>query len=146
MKILDPKTRTYSELTKLHTFEDRYEYLRLGGTVGDITFGFDRYLNQIIYRSRRWLKARDIVIMRDEGCDLGIPDYQIGHRIFIHHMNPITADDIEMERSFIYEPEFLICVSENTHLAIHYSDKSLLPVLPIDRRPGDTCPWRSPSV
>ena len=132
----------YSELVQLRTFEERYEYLRLGQGVGDTTFGSNRHLNQMIYTSRRWLKARDIVIVRDEGCDLGMPGYDIRHRIFIHHMNPLTVDDIEMERPIIFDPAFLICVSENTHLAIHYGDRSLLPVLPINRHPGDTCPWR----
>jgi uncharacterized CHY-type Zn-finger protein len=106
------------------------------------TFGFDRYLNQILYKSTRWLKARDKVIIRDEGCDLGIICYEIHDRIVVHHMNPITPSDIEEEKSFIFDPNFLISVSRTTHLAIHYGDESLLPKMPIARHPGDTTLWR----
>lgn len=134
--------RTYSELVKLPTFEERYKYLRLGGRVGEETFGFDRYLNQIFYKSQEWLSVRDHVITRDNGCDLGIPGREIYNRILIHHMNPITKRDI-MERSdFLLNPEYLICTVKTTHDAIHYGDDSLLILAPIERRKNDTCPWR----
>lgn len=133
--------RTYSSLKKLKTFNDRYDYLRLSGVVGRETFGFDRYLNQMLYKSKRWAHARDEVIFRDEGCDLGMEGYQINDRILVHHMNPITIDDIEEEGDIVFNPEFLICTSSNTHLAIHYGDESLLPKLPIKRTPNDTRLW-----
>lgn len=136
------KIRVFSELNRLRTFKERYRYLRLSGVVGRSTFGFDRYLNQMLYRSKRWLKTRDGIIIRDQGCDLGIEGYEIHGRIIIHHMNPITIEDIEMDRDEIYDPEFLISTSSNTHNGIHFGDESLLPQLPIDRRPNDTCPWR----
>lgn len=134
--------KTYSELCKLKDFKDRYEYLRLSGVVGEATFGFDRYLNQIFYRSQKWKSIRDFVIIRDNGCDLGIEGYEISGKILIHHMNPITLKDIEKESEFLLDPEFLICVSLNTHNAIHYGDESLLPLLPIERCKNDTCPWK----
>ena len=134
--------RTFSELSRFPSFIERYRYLRLGGTVGNSTFGFDRYLNQALYSSQRWRRVRDKVIIRDEGCDLGIPDYQIGNGLIVHHINPITVDDIEEYNNEVFEPEFLICVSPSTHNAIHFGDETLLPALPIERRPGDTCPWR----
>jgi hypothetical protein len=134
--------RTYSELKKIKTFEKRYRYLQLRGRVGLDTFGYDRYLNQILYTSRRWSKTRDVVIIRDRGRDLGIEDYEIHGKIFIHHMNPITVEDIELNRGRVFDPEFLICTSFNTHNAIHFSDESLLPQLPITRTRNDTCPWR----
>ena len=133
--------RSYSELQRIKTFKARYEYLRLTAIVGEATFGFDRYLNQILYRSSHWAKARDAVIIRDSGCDLGIADYEISGKIIIHHMNPITVEDVRAEHDDIFDPEFLICVSHNTHQAIHYGDSSLLPQLPVKRYPGDTCPW-----
>lgn len=134
--------RTYRELSRLKTFEERYEYLRIGGLVGESTFGFERYLNQMLYSSQQWKKVRDLVIIRDNGCDLGIEDFQIRDRIVIHHMNPITAEQVEESAAEIFDPEFLICCSYQTHNAIHYGDKSLLPQLPIERRPGDTCLWK----
>jgi len=134
--------RTYSKLKRLKTFRERYKYLRLFGRVGVDTFGYDRYLNQLLYKSKRWRATRDVVIIRDGGCDLGIDDYEIKGIIYIHHMNPITAEDIELDRDEIYDPEFLITTSFNTHGAIHYGDESLLPQLPIVRRQNDTCPWR----
>lgn len=134
--------RTYSELSKLSTFEERYEYLRLGGSVGYETFGFDRYLNQIFYTSQRWRKVRDKVIIRDNACDLGVEGRDILGRIYIHHMNPITLEDIVNESELLIEPEFLICTTHNTHNAIHYGDKSLLILEPIERSKNDTCPWR----
>lgn len=134
--------RTYSELIKLKTFEERYGYLRLNGIVGGPTFGFDRYLNQRFYKSRRWLQIRDEVVIRDEGCDLGISDRLITGRLFIHHMNPATIEDVVLNKESIFNPEFLICTSFETHLAIHYGDESLLIHNPIIRRPNDTIPWR----
>lgn len=139
----DTTIRTYSELIKLSTFEERYEYLRLGGKVGEETFGFDRYLNQIFYKSPEWLKVRNLVILRDCGCDLGITDYEIGGKILIHHMNPITVEDIVNRSDFLLNPEYLICTSKNTHDAIHYGDRNLLyNTIPIERSKNDTCPWR----
>ena len=135
------KIRCYKELSRLKTFEERYDYLKLSGVVGESTFGYDRYLNQILYNSPRWRKVRDIVIVRDNGCDLGVEGYEINDKIIIHHMNPITVEDIEEENDDIFNPEFLISSSDRTHKAIHYGDKNLLPQLPIERRPGDTCPW-----
>jgi hypothetical protein len=136
------KIRTYSELRRFKTFEERYRYLRLSGEVGKSTFGFDRYLNQLLYRSKRWLHTRDGIIIRDNGCDLGIEGYELYDRIIVHHMNPLTIEDIEYERDEIFDPEFLISSGFNTHQAIHFSDESLLPKLPIVRRKNDTCPWR----
>lgn len=134
--------RTYSELRTYKTFIDRYNYLKLRGSVGIETFGYDRYLNQVLYRSRRWRRIRDKIILRDNGCDLGIEGYDIYDKIIIHHMNPLTIEDIENDVDEIYDPEFLISVSFNTHQAIHYGDENLLPKEPIERKPYDTCPWR----
>lgn len=133
--------KTYSDLRRLYTFEERYRYLRLSGVVGQSTFGYDRYLNQMLYRSRMWLRSRDIVIIRDNGCDLGIEGRQIYDRIIIHHMNPITLEDIEEGREEVYDPELLVCTTNMTHNAIHYGDESLLAVLPNERRRNDTSPW-----
>lgn len=134
--------KTYSELSLIPTFEERYRYLRLSGGVGEETFGFDRYLNQVFYRSQRWKSVRDFVILRDNGCDLGVDGYEIHGRILIHHMNPITIDDIERESEFLLDPEYLISTTHNTHNAIHYGDESLLIGPPIERTKNDTCPWR----
>lgn len=134
--------RTYSELITLPTFEERFDYLRLGGKVGAETFGFDRYLNQIFYKTDKWLSVRDEVIIRDNGCDLGIEGREIYGRILVHHMNPITMDDIINHSSWILDPEYLITTVKNTHDAIHYSDESLLIKDPIERRKNDMCPWR----
>lgn len=134
--------RTYSELIKLPTFEERYEYLKLDGKVGEETFGFDRYINQEFYRSNEWLKVRDFVIVRDDGCDLAIEDREIVGKILVHHMNPITIDDILNRSEFLLDPEYLISTIKNTHDAIHYGDSSLLITTPIERRKNDTCPWR----
>lgn len=134
--------RTYSELITLPTFEERYHYLRLNGVIGEDTFGFDRYLNQVFYRSSKWKRIRDQVIVRDNGCDLGIEDRAIYGKIIIHHMNPITIQDIERESSFLLNPEFLICTTLNTHNAIHYGDEGLLMLGPVERTKNDTCPWR----
>ena len=134
--------KTYSELMTLSTFEKRYEYLRLGGKVGEDTFGFDRYLNQIFYKNPEWLSIRDKVIIRDNGCDLGIPDREINSRILVHHMNPITKEDILTRSKYLLNPNYLICTSKNTHDAIHYGDSSILLKNPIERTKNDTCPWR----
>ena len=134
--------RTYSELCQLSTFEDRFDYLRLNGSVGEDTFGFDRYLNQQFYRSREWKRIRDLVILRDNGCDLGIDEYEIHGRILIHHMNPISIEDLQHMSDFLMNPEYLICVSHRTHNAIHYGDESLIVSAPIERSQNDTCPWR----
>ena len=134
--------KSYKDLRHLHSFEERYRYLRLSGIVGQSTFGYDRYLNQMLYRSKRWKKVRDIVIIRDKGCDLGDEDYEIHGRLLVHHMNPITIEDIELERDEVYNPKFLVCTTPDTHNAIHYGNESLLPKLPIERQRNDTCPWR----
>jgi hypothetical protein len=134
--------KTYSELTKLLTFEERFRYLRLSGSVGKETFGFDRYLNQNFYRSAAWKRVRDKVIVRDCGCDLGIEDRTISGKIMIHHMNPITDKDIVNLTDILLNPEYLICVSHNTHNAIHYGDENLLIKDPIVRIKNDTCPWK----
>lgn len=134
--------KTYSELVTLPTFKERYEYLRLGGIVGVETFGFDRYLNQTFYKTKEWLSIRDHVIVRDCGCDLGIPDREIQGRILVHHMNPITIEDILQRSKYLLDPEYLICTMKSTHDAIHYGDSSLLITEPIERTLNDTCPWR----
>ena len=135
--------RTYSELIILPTFEDRYEYLKLNGKIGEETFGFDRYINQQLYqRSQKWKSVRDKVIIRDNGCDLSMEGYETWGKIIIHHMNPITTEDIERESDFVFNPEYLISTSLNTHNAIHYGDENLLIKAPIERTKYDTCPWR----
>lgn len=134
--------KTYSELIRLPTFEERFQYLKLSGAVGKETFGFDRYLNQNFYRSAAWKRVRDQVIVRDNGCDLGIDDRIIYGKILIHHMNPINDRDILDLTDILLNPEYLICVSHLTHNAIHYSDESLLPREPIVRFKNDTCPWK----
>ena len=129
---------------KLSTFEERYEYLKIGGKVGEETFGFDRYLNQVFYKSKEWLSVRSQVIVRDRGCDLGIPDREIlGDKILVHHMNPITKEDIINRSDILLNPEYLITTIKNTHDAIHYGDSTLLQnAIPIERSKNDTCPWR----
>lgn len=138
--------RRYSELMLLPTFEERYEYLKMRGTVGMQTFGFDRYLNQIFYHDPAWKAVRDYVQLRDSDgdyvCDLGIVGRPIPGRIFVHHLNPISEEDIVARADWILDPEFLVCCSFNTHNAIHYGDASLLLHDPVERKPGDTCPWR----
>ena len=134
--------RTYSELVQLPTFEERFDYLRLDGVVGKDTFGFDRYLNQQFYRSSEWKRIRNRVIVRDNGCDLGIDGYEIHGRILIHHINPISIEDLQHMSDLLMNPEYLICVSHRTHNAIHYGDESLIVTAPIERRQNDTCPWR----
>lgn len=134
--------KTYSELIQIPTFEERFEYLKLDGSVGEDTFGFDRWMNQIFYRSPEWKKIRDEVIIRDNGCDLAMPGHEIYGRILIHHMNPISVDDIERRTDLLLNPEYLISTLHRTHNAIHYGDKSLLPQGLIVRTPNDTCPWK----
>ena len=134
--------RTYSELIKLKTFKDRFEYLKLDGIVGEETFGFDRYMNQIFYKSREWTSVRRAVIIRDNGCDLGVEGYEIHGKILIHHMNPINLSDIVHKTDELLNPDYLITTVLSTHNAIHYGDASLLPALPVERRANDTCPWR----
>lgn len=132
--------RTYRELSRLKTFEDRYRYLNLHGIVGESTFGFDRYLNQRFYRSKEWRSKRDEIIIRDNGCDLGVDGYEINDKIYIHHMNPMMIDDLD-DLDKILNSDYLICTSFDTHQAIHFGDESLLPKLPIERKPGDTKLW-----
>lgn len=134
--------RTYSELSTITSFKDRFHYLKLDGAVGEATFGFDRYLNQLFYRSQRWRKIRDEVIVRDCGCDLGIEGYEIYKYAMIHHMNPITAKDIQDESDYLLNPEYLITTTQRTHNAIHYGDEDLLLTMPVERTQNDTCPWR----
>lgn len=136
--------KTYSELITIPTFEERYEYLRLNGTVGVETFGFDRVFNQKFYTSKEWRDLRNFIIVRDNGCDLGVDGYEIpnGVSIFIHHMNPILLDDIQNRTEILLDPEYLITTIHKTHLAIHYGDKKLLATAPVDRQKNDTCPWR----
>lgn len=136
------RIKTYSELITLPTFEERFEYLQLKGTVGQETFGFDRYLNQILYNSKEWKHLRNKIIVRDNGCDLALEGFEIYGRILIHHINPITIDDVIKRREIVFDPENLICVTHNTHNAIHYGDKSLLITGPVERRANDTCPWK----
>lgn len=136
--------RSYRELKNLKTYQERYEYLRLKGSVGKETFGFDRIFNQQFYRSPEWLHIRDEVIIRDNGCDLGVPGYEIyGQRILIHHMNPITLEDIETGSELLLNPDYLITTVHSTHNAIHYGDANLLIKDPIERKRNDTCPWRN---
>lgn len=135
--------RTYGELIKIENFLDRYEYLKLNGSVGTETFGFDRWLNQIFYRSPEWKHIREEVIIRDDGCDLGIRDRPIGGRIYVHHMNPIDVKSIVERKSILLNPDFLICCSHNTHEAIHYGNSDiLLPDKFVERKPNDTIPWK----
>ena len=134
--------RTYSELIIIPTFEERYKYLKIGGKVGEETFGFERYLNQEFYKSHEWQSIRRQVIVRDLGCDLGIEGREIHGKIIVHHMNPITIDDIIEASDFLLNPEYLICTLKSTHDAIHYGDESLLIKAPVERTKNDTCPWK----
>ena len=135
-------TKSYNELSRLKCYEERFDYLKLTGVVGETTFGFDRYLNQAFYRSKEWRKVRREVIARDEGCDMGHPDHPISGRIIIHHINPVTIDDVEDGSDILLDPNNLVCVSEDTHNAIHFGDASLLPEPYIERSKYDTCPWK----
>lgn len=134
--------RTYSELSKLKTFKERFEYLKLDGLIGEETFGWDRYLNQVFYKSPEWRSTRDKIIVRDNGRDLGVEGYDIFGKIIIHHMNPMSLGDIANRNPDIFNPEYLICVSHETHNAIHYGDANQLNLGPIERTVNDTCPWR----
>ena len=134
--------RTYSELITIPTFEERFEYLKLNGSVGLETFGHDRYLNQILYNSPEWRRFRPEIIVRDNGCDLACEGYEIFGKILIHHINPITAKDILNRNPKVFDPENVITTVHNTHNAIHYGDENLLITAPIERSRNDTCPWR----
>jgi hypothetical protein len=135
------RTRRYSELRRIQTFEERFEYLNLKGFVGDKTFGFDRWMNQEFYRSREWRLAREAVIARDQGCDLGVPGHEIYQGLLVHHMNPLTELDLVNGDELIIDPEFLITTAHRTHNAIHYGDRNLLPRGPIERVAKDTLLW-----
>ena len=141
-RVIQMSIRCYSELITLPTYKERFNYLQLNGQVGQDTFGFDRYLNQNFYRSREWKRLRDQIILRDNGCDLGVEGYEIYGRVLIHHMNPITIRDIESMSEYLLNPEYLISTVHNTHNAIHYGDESLLITVPIERTKNDTCPWK----
>lgn len=134
--------RRYSELIRIPTFEERFEYLRLDGQVGADTFGSDRYLNQIFYKSPEWKKIRDEIIIRDQCCDLAMPGYDIHGPVLIHHLNPITKEDILSRTDLLLNPEYLVCTIQSTHNAIHYGDVNLLITNPVERKPNDTCPWK----
>jgi hypothetical protein len=134
--------KRYSTMVQLEKFLDRYEYLKLSGTIGEETFGYDRYINQKLYRSKEWRDIRHKVIVRDEACDLAHLDFPIHGKIIIHHINPITLSDIEDANPKVFDLNNLVCVSMNTHNAIHYGDEELLPHDPVERTPFDTCPWR----
>lgn len=134
--------RTYSELITFSTFEERFQYLKLDGIVGEETFGFQRWLNQEFYHSGPWLNFRDEITIRDNGCDLGVPGYEIYGSVLIHHLNPITYEDILHLSPCVFDPENAICTRLQTHNAIHYGDENLLFATPIQRSRNDTCPWR----
>lgn len=136
------RKRSYRELLQFQSFEERFNYLKLVGEVGNPTFGYDRHFNQQFYHSSEWRRARNRIILRDNGCDLGMPDYEIHGRIYIHHINPITKQDVEDFSDNLFDPDNLICVTFDTHNAIHFGDERTLPKTPIERAPGDTCPWR----
>ena len=136
------KRRSYRELSRIPTFNERFEYLKLDGLVGEPTFGFERSMNQMLYSSSKWRRLRNQIILRDNGCDLGVEGFEIPDKIIVHHMNPMTVDDLKDFSDDVFDPEYLICVSQITHNAIHYGDSNLLPKKPIERRPGDTWPWK----
>lgn len=138
------RIRTYHELVSLHTFEERFEYLKLSAPVGIATFGGNRYLNQAFYKSKEWKEVRDFVIVRDNACDLAHPDRQLFDRILVHHLNPVTVEDVVDSTEFLLNPEYLVSTCVATHNAIHYGDASLLVSAPIERTPWDTAPWRLP--
>lgn len=134
--------KCYRDLIQLESFIERYQYLKLHGKVGEDTFGLDRYVNQMLYKSHKWKRTRSQIIIRDNGCDLGVEGHELDNYIVVHHMNPITLEDIEEERDIIFDPENLICCSSRTHQAIHFGDEGLLPKDFVQRRPNDTCLWR----
>lgn len=139
-------SKTYDELITLPTFKERFDYLKLNGFVGKETFGFDRYLNQVLYRSYEWKQTRKQVILRDNGCDLGINGREIFGKILVHHINPITLEDINNRNPEIFNLNNLITVSFDTHQAIHFGSYELLPKDPVERKPNDTCPWKQEVV
>lgn len=134
--------RSYSELSRLRTFDERFRYLLLAGSVGVETFGFDRYVNQRFYRSEEWKHVRNVVIARDNGCDLGIEGRDINGRVYVHHMNPMNLEQINDHMDLILDPEYLVCVTFATHNAIHYGDESYITLAPVERQPNDMCPWK----
>lgn len=136
------RIRTYTEMRVYETFEERFEYLNLAGEVGDETFGFDRWMNQTFYRSREWRDARDFVIVRDNGCDLGVAGYEIGNDALVHHLNPMTPQDLIQKQEWVLDPEYLVLTTKRTHNAIHFGDSSLIRKPLVERRPGDTTLWR----
>ena len=142
MKTTTGNIRTYSEMITLKTYEERFDYLKIGGQVGLETFGYDRYLNQILYNTKQWKKFRREIIIRDNACDLACEGYEINYRILVHHINPITVEDIINRNPMIFDPENAITTTHRTHNAIHYGDKNLLILQPVERTPNDTCPWR----
>lgn len=142
VRTVDNNIKLYSVVILLPTLEERFEYLKLSGKVGAETFGYDRYLNQILYHDPEWRRIRNDVIIRDNGCDLGVEGHKIHGRILVHHINPITVDDVKLRRHCVFDLDNLICTSHDTHNAIHYGDVNLLPKNPIERKPNDTCPWK----
>ena len=134
--------RSYRELSQLETFEQRFEYLKLSGQVANPTFGYDRIFNQYFYHSSEWRRTRNGIILRDNGSDLGIQGYEINGRIYVHHINPVTLEDVECMSDKLFDPNNLICVSFDTHNAIHFGTERTIPKIPVERVPGDTCPWR----
>lgn len=136
------RIRTYRELIRIPSFEERYEYLKVAGIVGEPVFGLNRYVNQALYSSPEWKRVRHQVIVRDNGCDLAHPDFEINDRIYIHHLNPLTLEQLENGDDEIFDMENLVCTSYDTHQAIHFGSAQMLPQLPIERRPFDTCPWK----
>lgn len=137
------KIRTYRELIQMPTLKERFRYLKLSGAVGKATFGYDRYLNQNFYRSQDWKRLRNEIIVRDDGCELGLEDHPIAGRIFIHHMNPIDDEDIINSTEYLMNPDYLICVSHDMHNAIHYGNEDILRAKDfMPRTPNDTCPWK----
>lgn len=139
---MDLRIKTYSELITIPSFLERYRYLKLGGSIGEETFGFDRYLNQTLYRSPEWKRFRRDIIIRDNGMDLAFDGYEIIGKILVHHINPLTIQDVIRRDPKIFDPENVICTSLNTHNAVHYGDESLLMLEPVVRTKNDTCPWR----
>lgn len=142
VRTVNSDIKSYSVVILLPTLEERFEYLKLKGKVGAETFGYDRYLNQVLYHDPEWRRIRNDVIIRDNGCDLGVEGHEIKGRILVHHINPITIDDVKLRRYCVFDLDNLICTSHDTHNAIHYGDANLLPKNPIERKPNDTCPWR----
>ena len=143
MTMRNTMIRTYRECMRLPTFQERYRYLQIGGRVGKETFGFDRYLNQMLYRTPEWKRFRRDMIVRDNGCDLGCEGYEIYGNVLVHHINPITVEDVINRNPCIFDPNNVICTSLNTHNAIHYGDETLLITEPVVRKPNDTCPWKN---